>query len=568
MAEKKRIVIIGGVATGPKAAARARRRDPDAQITIIERGKLLSYSGCGMPYCIGGDIEDCAMLNCSPTGVPRDSVFFRNVKDVTVLNSTLAEKINREEKTVDVVNVETGEYQTSPYDKLVIATGGLPVMPPIPGIRLNRIFRLGHPDDAVAMRELLLTGDIKKAVIIGAGLIGMEMIEALGKRGVQVTMVEMLPNVLPKMLDIEIAAFLTKYLRGKGVNIKTNERVTEILGDDHGNVKSVMTANGETLDADMVLVAVGVRPNTKLAQDAGLEIGATRAIAVNEYMQTSDPDIYAGGDCAESINRVTGKKSFWPMGSTANKHGRVIGDNLTGGDSTFPGSLGTAVLKVFDYNVGKTGLSEREAIAEGFDVVSSLMASPDCTHYYPTQKTIFLKLVADAKTGKLLGLQGVGPGQVVKRVDVVATALSFGATAEDLANVDLGYAPPFSSAIDVVAHAANIIRNKIDGLAHYLSPLEVKAKLDADEDFVWLDVRSPDEYEAMRIEDPRVKLIPLGLLRRRLDELPRDKEIVAFCKISLRGYEAQRILEGEGFDNVKFMDGGIVGWPYKVIMNQ
>ena len=563
MNERNRIVIIGGVAAGPKAAARARRRDPGAEITIIERGKLLSYAGCAMPFCIGGDMDDCNKLDCAASGVPRDPTFFRNVKDITVFNRTSAERINRAEKTVDVIGVETGQARTIPYDKLVIATGGSPFVPPIPGHTLNRVFRLGHPDDAVAMRALIDGGEITSAVIVGAGLIGMEMMEALTKRGLKLTLVEMLPNVLPKMLDFETAAYLTRHVRSKGVDVRTEERVAEILRDDQGNVSGVVTGSGEVINAQMVLVAVGVRPNVKLAQDAGLEIGATHAIAVNEYLQTTDPDIYAGGDCIENTSLITGKKGYWPMGSTANKHGRVIGDNVTGGRSTFKGVLGTAVLKVFEMNVGKVGLSEREAREAGYDVVTALTASSDCSFFYPDNKQILIKLVGERVSGRVLGVQGVGPGEVVKRLDVTATALTFGATAEALANVDLGYAPPYSSAIDVIAHAANILRNKMDGLAASLSPLEVKAKADDGEDFVWLDVRSPEEYKARRIDDPRVKLIPLGALRRRLSELPRDKEIIIYCQISLRGYEALRILVGAGFQDAKFMDGGIVWWPYE-----
>jgi len=563
--QKQRIVIIGGVATGPKAASRARRRSPKAEITLIERGKILSYAGCGMPYYISGVVPSCDVLNCTSIGVPRDSLFFKNVKDITVLDRTLAQRINRSEKTVQVVDVETGKSRTIPYDKLVLATGGSPGMPPIKGIQLNRVLRLGQIEDAVLIHDLIATGEMKKAVIVGAGLIGMEMVEALTEAGLHVTVVEMLAHVLPGLLDPEVAAFLAKYLHSKNVDIRTGERVAEIIGDDQGNVREVVTSQGESIEADMVLVAVGVRPNTHLAQDAGLELGPTRAIAVNEYLQTSDPDIYAGGDCVENTHRITGQKTYAPLGSTANKHGRVIGDNVTGGKTKFPGVLGTAVLKVFDYNIGKTGLTEKGAREAGYDVVTALAPSPDLAHYYPTHKTILLKLVADRATGKLLGMQGVGPGDSVKRVDVAATALSFGATVEDLAQVDLGYAPPYSSAMDIIAHAANIIRNKIDGSAKSITPMEVKEKLDRGDDFLFLDVRSPGEYAEIRIEDKRVKLIPLGFLRRRINELPRDKEIITFCKISLRGYEAQLILEGEGFKDVKFMDGGVVAWPYETV---
>jgi rhodanese-related sulfurtransferase len=288
-------------------------------------------------------------------------------------------------------------------------------------------------------------------------------------------------------------------------------------------------------------------------------------IIVNEAMQTSDPDIYAGGDCVLCKHRVSGQLVYVPLGSTANKHGRVIGTNLAGGKATFPGILGTAVAKHCDFNIACTGLTEAKARELGYNVVTALAPAPDHAHYYPGAKVIYVKLVADADTRKVLGIQVVGPGEAAKRVDVVATALSFGATIDDLGTLDLGYAPPYSGALDNVIHAANIIRNKLAGIANTISPVEVKAKMDAGEAFVLLDVRGPAEYETMRIQDSRVKLVPLGKLRASLDQLPKDQEIIPFCKISLRGYEAQCILEGAGFENVRFMDGGVVGWPYEIV---
>jgi pyruvate/2-oxoglutarate dehydrogenase complex dihydrolipoamide dehydrogenase (E3) component/rhodanese-related sulfurtransferase len=415
------------------------------------------------------------------------------------------------------------------------------------------------------MRELVGTGTVKEAVIIGGGLIGIEMTEALTKRGVHVTVVEMLSHILPGLLDEEVAAYLTRYVRSQGVDILAGTRVSSIEGDDQGNVGAVITSD-QKIPANMVLMAVGVRPNSKLAQDAGLEIGEFGGIVVNEYLQTSDPDIYAGGDCVENRHLITGQPVYTPMGSTANKHGRVIADNIMGYEERFKGVLGTAVVKVFDYNVGKTGLTERLAREAGFDVVTTLSPATDSPHYFPTHKPLMLKVIADRKSRRILGLQAAGFGETVKRVDVMATALNFGATVDDLPAIDLGYAPPYSTAIDIAAHAANILRNKISGVASALTPMDVKARLDRDEDFVWLDVRSGDEYKQKHFDDRRLKLIPLGMLRRRIKELPKDKEIITFCKISLRGYEAQTILEGAGFKNVKFMDGGIEAWPYDEVV--
>ncbi len=560
---QQKIVIIGGVATGPKAAARARRLDADAEITIIERGKLLSYGGCGMPYYIEGKVKEISELMATPAGVTRDIVFFDKVKNVKVLNETLALSINREAKTVEVVRVDSDEKQTIPYDKLVLATGGLPLIPPIEGIKTGHVFRLNHPDDAVAAREAITSGGVKRATIIGGGLIGMEVTEALAANGIAVSIVEMFPRLLPTILDFEMSHFLAKHVQAKGVQLYMEEKVIR-LEENQGKVCKVVT-NKREIDTDMVLLAVGVRPNTNLAKVAGLAIGSTGGIIVNEYLQTSDPDIYAGGDCVENLNLVSGQKVFVPMGSTANKHGRVIGDNVAGRSSTFPGITGTAVCKVFDYNVGRTGLGEEQARQLGYDVVTALVPSSDCAHYYPDNKLLLVKIIADRKTGKLLGGQVVGAGDGVKRIDVLATVLRFGGQVSDVGTLDLGYAPPYASAIDILAHATNTIENKINGLAKAVTPMEVKAKLERNEDFILLDVRGPNEYAAIRIENSHVKLIPLGQLRFRLAELPRDKEIIAFCKISLRGYEAYRILVGAGFENVSFMDGGIVAWPYETV---
>ncbi len=380
-------------------------------------------------------------------------------------------------------------------------------------------------------------------------------------RGVHVTIVEMLDQLLPALLDWEMAAFLEKYLRGKGLDIRLRQKVTRIEGDGNGTVARVRTSS-ETLEAQMVLLAIGVRPNVQLAKEAGLVIGLTGAIAVNDQLQTSDPDIYAGGDCVECTHLLTGQKVFVPLGSTANKHGHVIGDNVTGGHSLAPGILGTTVFKVLDYNLGRTGLTERQARQCGYEVLTALVPGPDRAHYYPTAATLLLKLVADAKSGRLLGAQALGPGDAVKRIDVVATALTFGATIDHLPDLDLGYAPPYSMAVDPLAHAANVLRNKRDGLARGVTPQELKSMLEASDGPVLLDVRTAAEREQLQLRDPHVVWIPLGQLRKRLGELPRDKPIICFCKVSQRGYEAQRVLDGAGFTGVKFLDGGLVAWPY------
>ena len=282
---------------------------------------------------------------------------------------------------------------------------------------------------------------------------------------------------------------------------------------------------------------------------------------MDERMKTSDPYIYACGDCCESVHIITGKKVLIPLGSTANKQGRVAGINAAGGDATFTGVLGTTILRVFDINVGKTGLTETDARLLGYDAETVLSPAPDRAHFFPGAKPINLKLVADRTNGKVLGLQAVGPGAVDKRVDTAVAAITFGATARQIAQLDLGYAPPFASAMDNLIVAADILKNKISGEARGISPLEVRKKMEAEEDIILLDVRTPAEHAEVRIRG--AKLVPLGMLREKLGELPRDKEIIAFCKLSLRGYEAQKILDAAGFTNVKFMDGGVLAWPFE-----
>jgi NADPH-dependent 2,4-dienoyl-CoA reductase/sulfur reductase-like enzyme/rhodanese-related sulfurtransferase len=562
----KRIVIIGGVACGPKAAARARRLDPDAQITIIEKGELLSYAGCGIPYFLSGDVKDANGLMETPIGIVRDTAFFRNVKDITVLNRTRAESIDRKSKIVHAVNIVDGSHQEIPYDKLVLATGGQPLLPDIPGRdSVNNVFTLCSQaciEDAVKINQALSDGKLKKAVVIGGGLIGMEITESLVRRGLSVTIIEMMDRVLPGLFDAEMSVYLTRHLTQNGVSVMTNTTVTRITGDNRGNVVSVATDKGE-IPADFVLVAVGVKPNAQLARDSGLEIGQLGGIIVDEEMKTSDPDVYAGGDCVEQMGLVHGKRVAIPMGSTANKHGRVIGTNAAGGREVFKGVCATAIIKVFDYTAAATGLSEAAAKKAGFDVQTILSPSPDKAHFYPGAKTIAIKLVADTKSRKLLGAQIIGPGDVDKRIDVAAVSLGFGATVDQIANFDLGYAPPYSPAMDNIITAANIMRNKLDGTARSVTPAEVMDRINRGEDFVLLDVRTPPELITDgQLPSDKVIHIPLGKLRTQVNGLPRDTEIITFCKISLRGYEAAKILEGLGFADVKFMDGGVVMWPY------
>jgi pyruvate/2-oxoglutarate dehydrogenase complex dihydrolipoamide dehydrogenase (E3) component/rhodanese-related sulfurtransferase len=387
-------------------------------------------------------------------------------------------------------------------------------------------------------------------------LIGVEVVESLLEYDCHITLVEMMPHIL-RMLDWEMARLVERNMELYGVKVLTNTTVTSFEGE--GKVSAVITSRGR-LPADLVVLGIGVKPNADLARAAGLQVGVTSGIKVNESLQTSDPDIYAVGDCAESMDLVTGKPCYVPMGSTANKQGRVAAINICGGQDRFPGILGSAVCKVFDFCVARTGLTEAAARQLGYNTVTVLVPEADHPHYMPQAKLIIIKLVVDKATRKLLGAQAVGPGEGDKRMDIAAMAITAGMTVDQLSKVDLCYAPPYSPALDNIITAANVARNKLDGLVSGITPMEVKAQLDAKKDFLFLDVRTPLEFKQEHL--PGSTLIPLGELRSRLGELPKDKEIVTFCKVSLRGYEAARILQGAGFTHVRVMDGGVAVWPF------
>lgn len=556
----QKILIIGGVAAGLKAASKARRGNQDAQITVLEKGEIISYGACGMPYYIAGEVDEITALMKTPAGAMRNPGFFKNVKDIEVMVNTLATSIDRQGKTVTVKNLQTGEVSLLPYDKLVIATGAFPVKPSLPGIELVNIRQLWHPDDAKAVRKGLERQQFKNAVIIGAGLVGMEMAEALIQWELNVTVIEMKDQIFPSFLDQEIAGITAKYAREKGINILTGEKVTGFSGDV--KVTTVET-DQRSIPADLVILAIGARPNVELARSAGLNIGSTGAIAVDEYLRTNDPDIYAGGDCVENVNILTGEKVFAPMGSTANKHGRIIGENLCGGSAKFRGILNTVAVKVLDLNVGKTGLTEADAKRLGYNYLTAMTGGHDKPHYMPGAKLMSVKLIVDVETRKVLGMQAVGEGDVSKRVDVAATTLLFGGTIDDLFDIDLSYAPPYNSPIDNVAVAANAVMNKLSGHFKGISSAQAKEMM-KNTKTIFLDVRTPEECKQIRLAKcENVQFIPLGQLRSRVNELNKDDEVVAFCKISLRGYEAEGILEGAGFKNVKVIEGGIIGWPYE-----
>ena len=552
-----KVVVIGGVAAGPKTAAKIMRLNPQAEVTVLEKGRFISYAGCGLPYYVSGVVKEQKDLMSTPVGVLRDPGFFQKVKNFKVLTETEAVEIDCAGKRVRARrNGEAGDLWLD-YDHLVLATGASPVIPPVPKASLANITTLHNVLDAEAIKALLGQAKGHEVVIVGGGLIGVETAEALVHCGCRVTVVEMLPQIL-RMLDWEMTRLIQQHMESHGVKVLTDTQVTAFEGE--AQVTGVLTSRGR-LPADLVVLAIGVRPNVELARRAGLQIGRTGAIQVDAAMRTSNPDVYAVGDCAETTDLVTGKPCYVPMGSTANKQGRVAAINICGGQDHFPGVVGSTVCRVFDFCVARTGLTEAAARQHGYETITVVVPDADRPHYMPAAKSLIIKLVVDARARKLLGAQAVGPGAGEKRMDVAAMAITTGMTVDQLSKVDLCYAPPYAPALDNLITAANVARNKLDGQMAGLTSSDVKQRLDAKEGFVLLDVRSPAEHQQERL--PGSTLIPLGALRSRLDELPRDKEIVTFCKVSLRGYEAAKILQGAGFPNVRVMDGGITAWPFE-----
>lgn len=556
----KRIIVIGGSAAGPKAAAKARRMDETAEITMFQKEPDLSMASCGYPYFVGGFFDDRNKLLCTPTGVVRDPKYYWNSKGIVAKINTEVTNIDRASKTVEFMDHTNGEKGTQKYDKLIIATGATANMPPVPGTNLEGISTLQSMQDADYLRKIRDEGKIKKAVVIGGGLIGIETLEALQLSGIELTLVELLPQLLT-FLDWEMAKLVENYLKTKA-NVITKNGVAEFIGEN-GKLTAVKLQNGIEIPCELAVVAIGVRPNAKLARETGLETGTLGGIKVNEYMQTSDPDIYAVGDCVEIRNIITGKNVLAPYGDLANLEGRVAGQNVINeGTATFPGTIQTGICKIFEYGVGITGLSETQAQKNMADYVKVISASPDKPGFM-NGKLLITKLIAERTSGKILGAQCIGPGDVSKQLAIWATAIKGGLTVETMMNNDLPYAPPFSLAIDHSIATAHILKNKMDGIFTGISATELKEKLDRNEKLFILDTRGADEYEQTRLGIGET-LIPVGMVRKRLHELPQDKntEIITFCKISLRGYEAAVLLKAHGYTNVKVLEGGISVWPY------
>ena len=556
-----KIVIIGGVAGGASAAARARRLSEDVEIIMFERGPFVSFANCGLPYHIGGDIQERSKLLLQTP----ESFLARFNVDVRVMNEVVS--INRQDKTVTVKNqLDGSEYQES-YDFLLLSPGAGPVVPPIPGIDNPLTHSLRNIPDMDRIIKTIETNKVEHATVVGGGFIGLEMMEAFYQLGVKTTLVEMADQVMTPV-DREMAGFVHAEIREKDIDLRlgvalssveyvANQSIANIeAGEDdaHQHLQGKLTLslnNGDQLDTDILIMAIGVRPETKLAQEAGLQIGSLGGIYTNEYMQTSDPSIYAVGDAVEEKDFVTGEQTLVPLAGPANRQGRMAADNMLGRQETYQGTQGTAICKIFDLAVASTGKNEKQLKRENIAYEKVYVHTASHASYYPGAETVSFKMLFDPATGKILGAQAVGKDGVDKRIDVMAVAQRAGMTVEQLQHLELTYAPPYGSAKDVINQAAFVANNIIKGDATAIHFDEID---NLSENQVLLDVRNPGELESVGFIEGAIN-IPVDQLRQRMNELPKDKEIVIYCQVGLRGNVAYRQLVNSGFKARNLLGG-------------
>ena len=536
-----KIIVIGAVAAGTSAAAKARRNSEDAEITIYEKDSFISYSGCGMPYYLGGEVERAAELT------PRDPAFFQSKYNVTIKTQHEVLSIDSVKKSISVKHLATSEVFTDTYDKLIFATGARAVTPPIPGREKEHVFTLRNINDMLNIESYLNRKKPKSAAIIGTGFIGLEMCESLTRLGLTVTMLEKLPQVTPG-LDSDMAIHVEEHLKKSGVGVFTGVSITEISQNE------VLLADGTAIPAELVLLSTGVRPNSELAAGAGVSLGKSGAILVNPRMETNLPGVYACGDCIEQFHVVTGKQVYRPLGSTANKTGRIAGDCATGGTLAYRGTLGTGIFRVLGLAVGQTGLSEREAREAGYDTVVCHNTKPDKPEYLGG-KEMTIKAVADRATGRLLGAQIVGIDGVDKRIDVFATAITFGAKAEDLFYLDLAYAPPFSTTKDPVMYTGMILENAIHGERPLISAQELMQLQAEGKQVLVVDARVPAQYDKAHLEG--ASSVPHADIRNLADTMDKDGIVVTYCNKGTTGNAVQNILLNKGFKRVYNLSGGM-----------
>ena len=532
-----KVIVVGGVAAGTKAAAKLKREDRNADIRILTKGKDISYAGCGLPYYVSGVIrEKKDLLVHTPES-------YEKVTGVPVEIRTEVTKVDRKGKTVEAVNLDTGAVETYAYDKLVIATGARPFEPDCPGTQLKNVFYMRTPEDADMLRQTVEAGEIRRAVIVGGGFIGLEIAENLAAKDVKVSVIDFAPHILPGFLDPEIADYVENKLADAGVMCFTGTGLEEILGEE--KVEKVKTSR-RAMKADACILAMGIRPNTEFLQDAGLEM-FKGALLTNQALQTNDPDIYAVGDCAMVTNRITGKPQWSPMGSTANIAGRAAAQHLAGKTVQYPGVLGTGVAKLAGFCMGRTGLLEQAAREAGYDAESVICVVDDKAHYYPGAALFVIKLIADRESHRLLGMQTVGTGAVDKLTDIAVTAISMKATLEDLQYMDFAYAPPFSTAIHPLQHAVNILLNKLNGELDSMTAAEYA-----------------EEGENYRIVDAGITpslhgypYVDLNSLDGPADGLGRNEKLLLVCFKGKRAYLVQNRLKAYGYTDTKVLEGGM-----------
>lgn len=533
-----RVLVLGGVAAGTKVAAKLMREDRSNEVTILNKGKNISYAGCGLPYYVGHVIEEKEQL------IVNTPEKYSKLTGVKVLTEVEATRVDPEAKKVTAVDLKTNEETVYDYDKLVIAVGASPVKPPIEGCDLENVFFMRTPEDAIRLREVVDGGNIKKAVVVGAGYIGLEIAENLKEMGIRPFVLDMAPQVLSPGFDKEMAAFVEGKLVESGIPVVTNVMVTGIEGD--GKVEKVVTSK-KAYKTDLVVLSAGIRPNTAFLNDTGIEM-FKGTILTNEFGETNLPDIYAAGDCAMVHNALTQKAAWSPMGSTANIAGRVIAQNMMGAKLSYRGVLGTAVCKLPGLNVGRTGLTEEQAKAEGFDPVSVITVVDDKAHYYAGAGTFVIKMIADRGTERLLGVQVAGAGAVDKVVDVAVTGIMLKGTLTDLSDLDLAYAPPFSTAIHPFEHTLNVLKNKLRGTFETFTPAEFEAG--AAEGYKVVDACLQPSIEGA----PYVELTNVNGVVEGLDP---EEKLLLVCNKGKRAYLLQNRLKYYGYKNTKVLEGGI-----------
>lgn len=532
-----KILVIGGVAAGTKVAAKLKREDRGAEVRILVKDKDISYAGCGLPYYVGGVIADRGAL------IVNTPEKFSALTGAAVLTGKEAVSLDREAKLVTAVDTETGEREAYSYDKLVIATGASPVAPPFPGINLKNVFFMRKPEDAVSLRAAVDTGEIRRAVVCGGGFIGLEVAENLAAKGVKVSVIDMAEQILPGF-DPEMAAYAERHLADHGIACFTGAKLEEIIGGE--KVEKIRT-DKRAMKADAVVLSLGIRPNTAFLAGSGIELAPGGTIKVDGQMRTNDPDVYAVGDCAMVTNRVTGAPAWSPMGSSANIEGRLAARVLAGEALSYPGVLGTGVCKLPELNVGRTGLTEAAAKEAGYDVVTVTAVVDDKAHYYPGASNFIVKMIADRQSGKFLGLQALGKGAVDKMVDIAVVALTLGASLHDLENMDLAYAPPFSTAIHPFAHTLNVLLNKISGGLDSFTPAEYAAGL-------------ADDYKIVDVSiNPLLEGAPYVDLTKIAGPLPEygtGDKLLLVCAKGKRAYLTQNRMKFYGYGNTKVLEAG------------